>query len=191
MFLNKDQLANLGLKKCGDNVLISDKASLYSPHNITIGDNVRVDDFCILSASTEITIGSFVHISCYSSLIGRGRILVGDYCSISGRVSIYSSCDNFVGMGMVNPMVPEKYTYVLDADVIIKDHVVIGCGSIVLPDIILEEGVAVGSMSLINKSPPEWTISRGIPAKVVAERTKSIIKAYEIQLINDVKGRGY
>ena len=36
-FLTNDQLKQLGLKSFGENVLISDKASIYSPHLISIG----------------------------------------------------------------------------------------------------------------------------------------------------------
>lgn len=48
-FYTHDELAEIGFKSCGKNVLISRKASIYSPAKIEIGDNVRIDDFCILS----------------------------------------------------------------------------------------------------------------------------------------------
>ena len=46
-FLTQTQLHNLGFKSLGQNVLISDKASIYSPELISIGSHVRIDDFCI------------------------------------------------------------------------------------------------------------------------------------------------
>ena len=73
-FLSKPQLLALGFKSLGENVNISDKSSIYNPHNISIGNNVRIDDFCILSAGSEIVIEDYVHIACYSSLIGAGKI---------------------------------------------------------------------------------------------------------------------
>ena len=51
---SRQELLSLGLKKIGNNVLISKDAKLYSPEKISIGNNVRVDDFCILSGSIEI-----------------------------------------------------------------------------------------------------------------------------------------
>ena len=49
-FLSKKELNDLGFKSLGENVLISDKCSIYNAKNISIGDNTRIDDFAILSA---------------------------------------------------------------------------------------------------------------------------------------------
>ena len=71
MFLTKKQIDKIGFKSIGDDVLISDKASIYNPSDIEIGSNVRVDDFCIISAGNGgIKIGSNIHIAIFSSLIG-------------------------------------------------------------------------------------------------------------------------
>ena len=141
MFYSKEELNKIGFKSIGDNVLISDKASIYSPQNIEIGNNVRIDDFCILSPSTSLKIGDYVHISCYASIIGGGEIVLEDFVSISGRVSIYSSNDDYTGLRMTNPMVPKEYSGVKHGPVLIKKHSIIGCGGVVLPNTILNEGV--------------------------------------------------
>lgn len=49
-FYTREQLEKKGFKSIGENVLISDKTSIYSPQNISIGNNVRIDDYCVLSA---------------------------------------------------------------------------------------------------------------------------------------------
>ena len=175
MFYTNDQLKYLGLKSIGNNVLISDKASIYSPQNISIGNNVRIDDFCILSPSSELNIGNYIHISCYASIIGKGKVIIEDFVSISGRVSIYSSNDDYTGMGMANPMVPEEFRKVKDGDVTIKKHAIIGAGSVVLPNVIIEEGCAIGAMSLVRKNCKEFSIYAGCPAKKIGERNKNIL----------------
>lgn len=43
-FYSEEELATLGLKSYGKNVLISRHACLYSPETISIGNNVRIDD---------------------------------------------------------------------------------------------------------------------------------------------------
>lgn len=68
-FYNKEELKQIGFKSIGEDVLISKKASIYSPKSIIIGDHVRIDDFTILSGN--ITIGNYVHISAFVSLYGR------------------------------------------------------------------------------------------------------------------------
>ena len=50
---SKEELIEMGIK-CGDNCLISKKASIYSPTTIEFGNDVRVDDFCILSGNIKI-----------------------------------------------------------------------------------------------------------------------------------------
>ena len=94
-FLSVEELKEYGFKGFGENVLISRFARFYHPENIEFGSNVRIDDFCIFSASGGIRIGNYIHIAPYTSLIGLGEIIIEDYCSISGRVSIYSSSDDY------------------------------------------------------------------------------------------------
>jgi galactoside O-acetyltransferase len=48
--LSTEKLEALGFKSLGENIMISDKVSIYNSDNIQIGSNVRLDDFCILSA---------------------------------------------------------------------------------------------------------------------------------------------
>ncbi|MFP1454295.1 acyltransferase [Escherichia coli] len=96
---------------------------------------MRIDDFCVFSAGKGgIYIGNYIHIAVYSSLIGSEKIVLSDYSNISSRVSIYSSNDDYSGRFMSNPMIPAEFTNVTHAPVIIGKHVIIGSGSIVLPE---------------------------------------------------------
>lgn len=181
-FYSKEELTLLGLKCVGDNALISKKASIYNPSNIEIGDNVRIDDFCVLSAgSGGIAIGNYIHIAVYSSIIGAGRVTLSDFCNISSRVSIYASNDDYSGDFMTNPMVPSEYTGVSHADVAIGQHVIIGSGSVILPGVTLEEGVAIGALSLVAKDCSAFTIYAGNPLKRIKERKRNFL-ALEKQL---------
>lgn len=174
MFLSKDQLDAIGFKRIGNNVLISDKASIYSPHLIEIGNDVRIDDFCILSPGTSLVIGSNVHIACYASIIGKGEVIIEDFAGISGRVSVYSSNDDYSGRFLTNPTVPSKYTNVTSGKVHLKKHVIVGNGSVILPNITLEEGVAVGALSLVTKSFGPYVIISGVPAKILKNRSEDL-----------------
>lgn len=100
-FLNEEELAQIGLKIYGVNVLISRKASFYSPEKISLGNNVRIDDFCILSG--EITIGSHVHVSAYSALYGRFGIIMEEYTGLSPRCTVFSAMDDFSGEYLIGP----------------------------------------------------------------------------------------
>jgi acetyltransferase-like isoleucine patch superfamily enzyme len=174
-YLSKDILIQMGFKSLGENVLISEKASFYNTGNIVIGSHVRIDDYCVLSAGNGgIDIGSYIHIAVFTSLIGNGRILLGNYVNLSSRVSIYSSNDDYSGEYMTNPMVPQKHTNVNHADVIIKKHVIVGSGSVVLPGSLLNQGAAIGALSLVNGEVPEFEIHAGVPAKKIKDRSNKL-----------------
>jgi acetyltransferase-like isoleucine patch superfamily enzyme len=182
-FLSREIIKSMSFASVGENVFLSDKASYYNCPNIKIGNNVRIDDFCVLSAGIGgIEIGEYIHIAVYSSLIGAGKITVKDFSNISSRVSIYSSNDDYSGAWMTNPMVPEEFTNVTHSDVTVGRHVIIGAGTVVLPGVTLEEGVAVGSLSLVSKSCETFGIYCGVPAQKIKGR-KSDLLAVEHELI--------
>lgn len=176
-FLNAEELAQIGLKSYGVNVLISRRASFYSPVKISLGNNVRIDDFCILSG--DITIGSHVHISAYSALYGRFGIRMEDYTGLSPRCTVFSAMDDFSGECLIGPMVDESKTHVTGGLIHIKKHTQIGAGSIIFPNIIIEEGVVVGAMSLVKENLEAWTIYAGVPVRKIKKRKKMLLKIGE------------
>lgn len=179
-FYDKTELQKLGLRKFGENVLISRKCSIYTPEAIKIGDNVRVDDFCILSGS--ITLGSQIHVGAYSALYGKNEIIMKDYSGLSPRCTVFSAIDDFSGNFLISPMVPQKFTNIIGGPVIFNNFSQIGAGSVVLPDVIIGEGTAVGAMSLVNKSLGEWGIYAGIPVKWIKERERRLLEFIERSL---------
>jgi acetyltransferase-like isoleucine patch superfamily enzyme len=176
-WLTDEQINNLGFAKVGKNVLLSDKSSYYNCVKIEIGNNVRIDDFCVLSAGLGgISIGRNVHIAIYSSLMGSGNITLSDFAGLSSRVSVYSSNDDYSGSAMTNPTIPAEFTNVTHADVTIGKHVIIGSGSIILPGVMIEEGVAIGALSLVNKNCQSFTIYAGSPLKRIAPRKQDLLE---------------
>lgn len=174
-FYSNEELKELGLKYYGENVLISKKSSIYGAEKISIGNNVRIDDFCILSG--KIHINSYIHIAAYTALYGGDEgIYIDDFANISSKVSIYSISDDYSGETITNPMVPDKYKNVINKKVIIQKHVIIGCGSVILPGVTLKEGSSFGAMSLINKDSNEWSINAGIPFKELRKRSKKALQ---------------
>lgn len=176
-FYSADELQTLGLASFGEDVRISRKASIYNPGRISIGNHVRIDDFCVLSAGGGgIEIGDYVHIAVFCSLIGAGKIELNDFCNLSSRVSIYSSNDDYAGSYLSNPTVPAEFTGVVHADVVLRKHVIIGSGSVVLPGVCLDDGVAVGALSLVAKNCQAFGIYGGVPARRIGERKRDLLE---------------
>jgi galactoside O-acetyltransferase len=175
-FLDQQDLAGIGFAAVGRNVLISERASIYGAERISIGDNVRIDDFCILSAGEGgIDIGSNIHIAAYTSLIGAGRISVRDFANFSSRVAVYSSSDDYSGESMTNPMVPEHLKKVDVRPVHIGRHVIIGCGSVILPGATLHEGAAIGALSVVKGDCEAFGIYAGSPLRRLGDRSRKLL----------------
>lgn len=186
--LSREDIELMGFRRVGENSRLSDRASYYNCANIVIGDNVRIDDFCVLSAGIGgIEIGNYIHIAVYTSLIGAGKITLRDFSNISSKVAIYSSNDDYSGASMTNPMVPETFTNVSHADVIIGRHVIIGSGSVVLPGVTLGDGVGIGALSLVSKSCNEFGLYSGVPARRIKERKRDLL-ALEKKFMNQELG---
>lgn len=174
-FCSRKELELIGLKTVGEGVLISRNAKFYSPETISIGSNVRIDDFCILSGA--ITIGSYVHVSASTILsAGQAGIEIGDFANISQRVNIFANSDDYSGQTMTNSMIPRKFKKLDQAKVTIKRHSIIGCGTVVMPGVTIEEGTAIGAMCFVNRSTKPWTIYAGIPAKAIKERSQELLR---------------
>lgn len=175
--LSRDAVEKIGFASVGDNVQISDRASFYGAERIAVGDSVRIDDYCVIAAGIGgICIGNHVHIAVHCSLIGAGKITLSDFSGLSSRISIYSSSDDYTGATMTNPTVPSEYTGVTHADVFLGKHVIVGSGSVILPGVTLEEGVAVGALSLVTKHCEAFGIYAGNPARRVKERKRALLE---------------
>lgn len=171
-FYTDIELNELGFKRIGNNNFISRKASFYSIELISIGSNVRIDDFCIISG--EITIGSYVHISAYSALYGSYGIVLEDYTGLSPRCTIFSATDDFSGEYLVGPMCENRN---LDHGCVrLKKFSQVGAGSIIMPNITVEEGAVVGAMSFVKDNLEPWSIYTGIPARFLKARKENLKK---------------
>jgi acetyltransferase-like isoleucine patch superfamily enzyme len=175
-FYSPAELKKLTFKAIGKDVLISRYARIYSMKTIEIGSNVRIDDFCLLSG--KIKIGNHVHISAYSSLCAGEKkgIVLADFVNISERVAIFSKTDDFSGATLTNPTIPEKYKNVVEAEVILKKHSIVGVGSAIMPGVILGEGTVIGARSFVKKSTEPWGIYVGAPVRKIKDRKKDLLK---------------
>ena len=159
--------------KFGNNVNIANDVIINHPQNIIIGNNVRIDSHCILIAgkNDKIIIGNNVHIAAGCYLFGSNAdIIFEDYSGTSSNVVIYTASDDYTEGYMTNPTVDISFRKIKSGPVILKKHVVVGSGSILLPNIILEHGTSVGANSLVTKSTESFDFIFGSPAKFIKKR---------------------
>lgn len=174
-YYSKDELKDLGLKKYGTNVKISRHAIIYRPQELEIGSNVRIDDFTTISG--KVALGNYIHIAQTCSLFGGEEgIIMEDFSALSSHGMIYATSDDYSGQFLTNPTIPEQFTADISETVVLKKHVVVGCGSVILPGVTIGEGCSVGSMTLCNRPLEPWGIYVGIPAKRLRDRSKHILQ---------------
>lgn len=189
-WLTEQELRNF--RSVGKNVLISEKCSVIGSQHISIGDNVRIDDFCTLVAANGfIEIGSNVHIGGYCYLGASNGIKMHDFSGLSQGVRIYSASDDYSGKYLTNPTVPQFIT--VDGEVVrltggkqgtvtLEKHAIIGSNSVVLPNVTLKEGAAVGATSLVKRNCKPWTVYFGSPARMVGPRSKDLLELERIYM---------
>lgn len=172
-YLSDSDLQSMGFASLGTGVKISDKASIYRPELIHLGNHVRIDDFVVISPSSQpFKFGNYIHIGAHGLLVGRASISMGDYSGLSGRVSIYSSSDDYSGEFMTNPTVPEEFTSVNSAPVNLGEHVIIGAGAVLLPGVTIGKGSAISALSLVVRDIGESVIAGGVPCRPIKTRSR-------------------
>jgi galactoside O-acetyltransferase len=175
-YFKSDELRAFGFARVGEGSAIARTCTIVGLENITIGDFVRIDGFStIIASGGPLRIGNHVHICSGCVLGARGGIELGDFSSLSHGVRLLSAIDDFSGRRMTNSTVPEELLGVHSAPVKIGRYVPVGSGSIVLPGVEIGEGAAVGAMSLVLRSLPEWRICSGNPAVPTGERARDLL----------------
>jgi galactoside O-acetyltransferase len=91
--------------------------------------------------------------------------------------------------GIATPLVDSEFKGNVEyGTVIIGRHSIIGSGSVVLPNVNINDGATVGALSLVNKDLEEWGLYAGIPAKKIKSRAKEKILDLEkdfVKKLND------
>ena len=183
-YLTAEEVAGLGLKRVGRDIMIHRQANIVCPENLSLGDHVRIDGFTTLLATGEIEIGSHVHISTLCFLAGGAGIQMGDFSGLSHGVKVFSTSDDYSGRSLTNPTVPARFKTTQARKVLIGPHSIVGANSVLLPGATLPEGVAVGALALVRGTCKPWSIYAGAPARLARPRSREAL-ALAAQLLED------
>ena len=172
-FLGAEELERLGLGSCGEGVRISRRAAILAPEHVHVGAGSRIDAFCLISANPRgVRIGAAVHLSAYVSIVGRESVVIGDFSSISVKASLFTSTDDFHGIGIANAMVPDELRVVTEGPIVLGEHAVVGASSVVLPGVTIRRSGTVGALTLVKEDVEEFAIVGGIPMRRIGTRSR-------------------
>lgn len=132
-------------KSCGKNVAIFDNIIMNGIENMEIGDNVAFNAGVYIEAYAGITIGSNV--------------------GISHGVSLLSTNHKFDRVD-----IPHTEQGLEEGKIVIGDDVWIGCKSTVLMGVEIGDGCVVGAGAVVTKSLSPYSVSVGVPAKIIRMR---------------------
>lgn len=181
-----EELRHIGFAHVGKDVKVFRRSVLVNPANIYLGDGCQIDDFVHIIASQPVRIGRRVHVACFSSMAGGGQIDIGDYAGLSAGCRLISGTEDFMGGGMTNPCVPEKYRKVIRSFVNIHRHSILGTNTIVYPGVTIGEGAATGAGAIVSKDLEPWGLYMGAPAKRIKSREREVILRLESELVRDL-----
>ena len=146
-----------------DSAYVSPEAHYYGKGVVKIGKNSRIDHGVILTG--DVDIGKHVHIAVYTTISGTYAVRIGNYTGISAYCNILTASDDFSGLSMFGPTVPEAYKPGLKSGmVVIGRNVIIGTHCTVGPAITICDGVSVGTHSYVRDDCEPNSLYAGVPA---------------------------
>ena len=181
-FLDDAELARIPFASIGKHVFIHSRVTLLNVEKIHLGSNIRIDGDVTISAKRSVRIGNYVHIGAQCYLAGAAGIVMEDFSGLSQGVKIYSVSDDYSGKHLTNPTVSREYLGVIEGQVTIGRHVIVGAGSIILPGIDVSEGCSVGALSLVHATTTPWGIYAGAPATRRRERRQDLLQLEKLLL---------
>ena len=183
-YLDENDLLDLGIGSVGHNVRVSEHATIVVLKNISLGNNIRIDSHVvILSKQGFLSVGDNVHIEPLSSIVAHFDVIIGSYCTISHGVRIFTASADYSGHYFTNVFPDSKFQKPKTGSIVLKDHVIIGGNSVVMPGVTMDEGAAIGALSFVRNSIEGWSIYAGNPLKRIGNR-KKIIKEISDEIEN-------
>jgi acetyltransferase-like isoleucine patch superfamily enzyme len=170
------------LKYLGENVIIGKTVRIRHPEKVEVGDNSIIDDFTYIS--TELKMGKSCHIAAGVNISGGGgRVILGDYVAISAGCSLHAATSDYISASLDYPSVPDdlKFGGYID-DIEMRDFVLLGAHTVVLPGVILPEGFASAAKTVIrNKKYEEWSLYGGQEVGLICRRSHKKISKLKDQ----------
>ncbi|MBD2296769.1 acyltransferase [Anabaena sphaerica FACHB-251] len=138
------------------------------PNNkIFLGNGVaierNVDIGCMENTSIHIDEDTFIAPNV--CIAGPGDIRIGKQCMIASQCGIYANNHNFA-----DPFLPIKQQGITCKGIVIEDDCWIGNGVTVLDGVTIGKGSVIGAGAVVSKDIPPYSVSVGIPARVIKSR---------------------
>ena len=134
----------------------------------TTGFNCRIDAYTYKNANTVINIGNNVQINDYVHIGAVEYVEIQDNVLIASKVFITDhNHGSYSGQNHDSPNSIPKDRQIYSNKVVIEKNVWLGEFVSVLPGVNIGEGSIIGTMSVVNKNIPPYSLAVGSPARVI------------------------
>ena len=117
---------------------------------LLLGDNIEINDYVHIAAGESVVIGNNVLIA--------SKVFISDI-----------NHGSYSGQYQDDPLSIPNKRKLSTSPVLIEDNVWIGESVCVLPGVTIGKGAIIGSLSVVTKNIPAYSIAVGAPAKVIKE----------------------
>jgi lipopolysaccharide O-acetyltransferase len=156
---------------------IRGKKGIKGAKFLTTGINLRIDVIFGENYTPILHIGDNVQINDYVHIAVAKGVYIGDNTLIASKVFISDhNHGNYTGDNQSSPMTPPIERELFSREVKIGSNVWIGEFVSILPGVTIGDGSIIGSMSVVTKDIPEYSIAVGSPAKVIKTYDKDTNK---------------
>ncbi len=145
--------------------------------SLTTGINLRIDIIIKKKNTPILFIGDNVQLNDYVHIAVAKGVYIGDNTLIASKVFISDhNHGNYKGYNQSSPFTIPIERELFSKEVKIGSNVWIGEFVTIMPGVTIGDGSIIGSMCVVTKDIPAFSIAVGIPCKVIKTYDKTLNK---------------
>ena len=158
-----------------------DKQTVYLKNVIT-DPSITVGDYTMYNDFVNDPVGFERNNVLYHYPINRDRLIIGKFCSIAcGAKFLFNSANHtlsslstypfplfFEEWGLEKRNVAESWDN--KGDIVLGNDVWIGYEAVIMAGVTIGDGAIIGTLAVVTKDVPPYTVAGGIPAKPIKKR---------------------
>lgn len=162
------------LKYLGNNVIIGKTTRIRYPELVELHDNTIIDDYVYISTGLIANKNSIIEPGCVLMGGKDNQIVLESYTAIAPNCTLLCSTNDF-SESLPGPFIESIHQKFYAGCITIKQYVIIGANTTILPNVTIGEGARIGANSLVKTDVTPWGIYAGSPARKLSDVNKEAV----------------